>query len=226
MVNYSLKWVAWKMEDPVLIATEGPLNGQQWILKGQLLIGRDGGCDIVIPDRQVSRQHARVTNTGKGILLEDLGSKNGTFVNNQPVSAELKLVEADEIQIALTQTFLFLSSDATLPLSDLPPELGQMFNLRLESASKRVWVRGVELEPPLSAQQFNLLALLVENTGEVVSREALIDAVWEEDTRWVTEQAFDALLRRLRDRLNQIDPDYDYIVTVRGHGLRLQNEPH
>ena len=58
------------------------------------------------------------------------------------------------------------------------------------------------------------------------SREALIEAVWEEDTRWVTEQAFDALLRRLRDRLNQIDPDYDYIVTVRGHGLRLQNEPH
>jgi DNA-binding response OmpR family regulator len=54
----------------------------------------------------------------------------------------------------------------------------------------------------------------------------LIEAVWEEDTRWVTEQAFDALLRRLRDRLNQIDPDYDYIVTVRGHGLRLQNEAH
>ena len=77
-----------------------------------------------------------------------------------------------------------------------------------------------------AAQQFNLLALLVENSGEVVSREALIEAVWEEDTRWVTEQAFDALLRRLRDRLNQIDPDYDYIVTVRGHGLRLQNEPH
>lgn len=214
------------MEDPVLIATEGPLNGQQWILKGPLLIGRDGVCDIVIPDRQVSRQHARITNTGKGILLEDLSSKNGTFVNNQPVSGEQKLVEADEIQIALTQSFLFLSSDATLPLSDLPPELSQVFNLRLDRASKRVWVRGVELDPPLSAQQFHLLALLYENSGEVVSREALIEAVWEADTRWVTEQAFDALLRRLRDRLNQIDPDYDYIVTVRGHGLRLQNEPH
>lgn len=214
------------MEDPVLIANEGPLNGQQWILKGQLLIGRDGVCDIVIPDRQVSRQHARITNTGKGIILEDLGSKNGTFVNNQPLTAEVKLVEADEIQIALTQTFLFLSSDATLPLSDLPPELSQVFNLRLESASKRVWVQGVELDPPLSAQQFNLLAKLYENSGEVVRREDLIEAVWEDDTRWVTEQAFDALLRRLRDRINQIDPDYDYIVTVRGHGLRLQNEPH
>ncbi|HNZ15967.1 MAG TPA: FHA domain-containing protein, partial [Anaerolineaceae bacterium] len=201
------------MEDPVLIANEGPLNGQQWVLKGQILIGRDAACDIVIPDRQVSRQHARISNTGKGIILEDLGSKNGTFVNNKPIFEEVKLAEADEIQIALTQTFLFLSSDATLPLSDLPPELSQVLTLRLEPASKRVWVRGVELDPPLSAQQFNLLALLYENAGEVVSREALIEAVWEEDTRWVTEQAFDALLRRLRDRLNQIDPDYDYIVT-------------
>ena len=214
------------MEDPVLIANEGPLNGQQWVLKGQILIGRDAACDIVIPDRQVSRQHARISNTGKGIILEDLGSKNGTFVNNKPIFEEVKLAEADEIQIALTQTFLFLSSDATLPLSDLPPELSQVLTLRLEPASKRVWVRGVELDPPLSTQQFNLLALLYENAGEVVSREALIEAVWEEDTRWVTEQAFDALLRRLRDRLNQIDPDYDYIVTVRGHGLRLQNEAH
>jgi len=205
------------MEDPVLIANEGPLNGQQWVLKGQILIGRDAACDIVIPDRQVSRQHARISNTGKGIILEDLGSKNGTFVNNKPILEEVKLAEADEIQIALTQTFLFLSSDATLPLSDLPPELSQVLTLRLEPASKRVWVRGVELDPPLSAQQFNLLALLYENAGEVVSREALIEAVWEEDTRWVTEQAFDALLRGLRDRLNQIDPDYDYIVTVRGH---------
>ena len=214
------------MEDPVLIANEGPLNGQQWVLKGQILIGRDAACDIVIPDRQVSRQHARISNTGKGIILEDLGSKNGTFVNNKPIFEEVKLAEADEIQIALTQTFLLLSYEATLPLSDLPPELSQVLTLRLEPASKRVWVRGVELDPPLSAQQFNLLALLYENAGEVVSREALIEAVWEEDTRWVTEQAFDALLRRLRDRLNQIDPDYDYIVTVRGHGLRLQNEAH
>jgi DNA-binding response OmpR family regulator len=50
--------------------------------------------------------------------------------------------------------------------------------------------------------------------------------VWGKETPWVTEQAFDALVRRLRERINQIDPDYDYIVTVRGHGLRLVNNPH
>ncbi|MEL7637619.1 MAG: FHA domain-containing protein [Chloroflexi bacterium] len=215
-----------KMEDAVLIANNGPLNGQQWIIEGTLVIGRDAECDIVIPDRQVSRQHARITKSINGVILEDLGSKNGTFLNNQALSEPVKLIEADEIAIALIQTFLFLSSDATMPLSDLPPELSQVFRLRLDESARRVWVRGVELVPPLSNQQFVLLAYLYARPGEVVSREELIQAVWEDDTRWVSEQAFDALVRRLRERLNQLDLDYDYIVTVRGHGLRFQNEAH
>lgn len=214
------------MEDAVLIANNGPLNGQQWIIEGTLVIGRDAECDIVIPDRQVSRQHARITKSINGVILEDLGSKNGTFLNNQPLSEPVKLIEADEIAVALIQTFLFLSSDATMPLSDLPPELSQVFRLRLDESARRVWVRGVELVPPLSNQQFVLLAYLYARPGEVVSREELIQAVWEDDTRWVSEQAFDALVRRLRERLNQLDLDYDYIVTVRGHGLRFQNEAH
>ena len=213
-------------EDAVLVANNGALNGQQWVLDRNLTIGRDPDCDIVIPDRQVSRHHARVVVSANGILIEDLGSKNGTYLNNQPVSEPAKLIEADEITIAFTQTFLFLSTDATLPLSDLPAEISRMFKLQLDEDSRRVWIRGKELDPPLSNQQFMLLQYLYDRTGEVVSREELINAVWEEDSRWVTEQAFDALVRRLRDRLTQLDSEYDYIVTVRGHGLRFQNESH
>ena len=43
------------MENAVLIANNGPLNGQQWVIDRDLTIGRDVECDIVIPDRQVSR---------------------------------------------------------------------------------------------------------------------------------------------------------------------------
>jgi hypothetical protein len=214
------------MEDPVLIANNSSLDGQQWVITDTLVIGRDASCDVVIPDRQVSRRHAKITKNGAVVMLEDLGSKNGTYLNGQPLTEPRQLVEADEITVAFTQNFLFLSSDATMPLSGIPPELMSAFRLRLDESSKRVWVRGVELDPPLSAQQYSLLALLYQKTGEVVSREDLIDAVWEEDTRWVTEQAFDALVRRLRDRIAQLDSDYDYIVTVRGHGLRFQNDPH
>lgn len=214
------------MEDAVLIANSGPLNGQQWVINKSLIIGRDADCDIVIPDRQVSRHHARINLVGNGVEIEDLGSKNGTFLNNLAVTEPMKLIEADEVTIAFTQTFLFLSSDATLPLSDLPAEISQMFMLRVDEVSRRVWVRGVELDPPLSNQQFLLLAFLYGHANEVVAREDLITAVWGEEERWVTEQAFDALVRRLRERLNALDPEYDYIVTVRGHGLRFQNEAH
>ena len=52
----------------------------------------------------------------------------------------------------------------------------------------------------------------------------LVEDVWgEEDAIGVSEQALDALVRRLRDRLASIDPGHAYVVTVRGHGLRLDN---
>jgi len=46
-------------EFPVLIAQTGPLNGQRWTIKQAMVIGRDAACDVVVPDRQVSRYHAR-----------------------------------------------------------------------------------------------------------------------------------------------------------------------
>jgi hypothetical protein len=214
------------VEFPVIVAHSGPLEGQLWVLSDQITVGREEDCDITIPDRQVSRHHAIFRFTPAGSTVEDLGSKNGTFVNSQRITEPVKLKEGDEIKVSFVQTFLYLSSDATLPLNELPPELQFAFNLRLDQSAKRVWVRGVELDPALSSQQFSLLAKLFDQAGEVVSREVLIQAIWGSEATWVTEQAFDALVRRLRDRLNQIDPGFDYIVTVRGHGLRLENQPH
>jgi len=214
------------MENLIVLADSGPLKGLQWPVNSELIIGREDSCEIVIPDRQISRRHARIYLSTEGVFLEDLGSKNGTYLNSQRIVGSQQLHEGDEIRIAFTQTFLFLSADATLPLTDLPEEFQQAFVLRLDEASRRVWVRGVEIEPPLSAQQFNLLAALYQKAGEVVSRDELINAVWGEEGDWVTEQALDALVRRLRERINQLDPDYEYIVTVRGHGLRLENQPH
>ena len=47
-------------ETPLLIAQGGPLKGQRWPLEKVLLIGREATCDVVIPDRMVSRFHARL----------------------------------------------------------------------------------------------------------------------------------------------------------------------
>ncbi len=223
--NYSRK-EALSLEYPIIIANGGQLDGQQWVLTDHILIGRGEDCDIAVNDRQVSRHHAIFKYNNGVSCIEDLGSKNGTFVNGVKLTGSRQLFEKDEVQIALFQSFIYLESDATLPLTDFPPELQNLLCIRVDEGSKRVWVRGVEVTPAFSAQQFTLLAFLVRKSGEVITRETLIQAVWGDEANWVTEQAFDALVRRLRERLNQMDPGYDYIVTVRGHGLRLENNPH
>jgi hypothetical protein len=214
-------------ELPILVAQKGPLEGQRWLVEEALTIGRDPACDLIINDRQVSRFHARLQKTEQGVLLEDLGSKNGTYWNGERVSDPVILQDGDLILIAMIQHFAFLNSDATMPLEggfllgEKPAE-----GLRVEARSRRVWVNGKEIHPPLSAQQFRLLQALERRRGQVVSRQELIEEVWgEKEAAGVTEQAFDALVRRLRDRLADADPEHAYVITVRGHGLRLENTP-
>jgi hypothetical protein len=209
---------------PLLIAQAGPLEGQRWKISASIVVGRDRDCDIIIPMRQVSRRHSQISPALDGAILEDLGSKNGTYLNGSLVDKPMPLSDGDEIQISLAQDFIYISSDATMPLESLPLEM-QKRRLRVDADARRVWVLDQEVDPPLSASQFNLLQALYNQTGAVVPRTDIIRAVWSSATEGVTEQALDALVRRLRDRLGELDPDWDYIVTVRGHGLRLDNPP-
>ena len=211
---------------PLLIAQSGPLNGERWVIRGPLVVGRDESADIVIPDRKISRQHARFIPTQDGILLEDLGSKNGTHHNGNVLKGSVILHDGDTVQIALAQKFTYLSSDATLPLDFEPPASldSEDKRLNLDPRSRRVVVNGVELNPPLSVAQFTMLELLYQRDGLVVSREELVRSIWsEEEAYGVSDQALDALVRRLRDRLAEVDKLHSYVITVRGHGLRLDN---
>lgn len=209
---------------PLLIAQAGPLEGQRWKIKAPMIVGRERDCDIVIPLRQVSRRHSQISPAPDGAIIEDLGSKNGTYVNGGLVNEPMPLSDGDEIQISLAQDFIYLSSDATMPLESLPLEM-QKRRLRLDADARRVWVLDQELDPSLSASQFNLLQALYKQTGAVIPRTEIIVAVWGSAAEGVSEQALDALVRRLRDRLGELDPNWEYIVTIRGHGLRLDNPP-
>jgi hypothetical protein len=207
---------------PMLIVYEGDMAGQRWMIdRDRTVIGRGTDCDITIPKRQVSRHHAQIERDDVGYLLRDLNSKNGTFVNSKQVlDKPQRLQDEDEIQIALCVKLGFVAADATLPLELTGPNRG----LNLDEAARRVFVNGHELNPPLSVAQYRLLELLFEHAEEVISRDAVVDAVWpKEEATGISEQAIDALVRRLRERLAEADPDHNYIVTVRGHGFRLEN---
>jgi pSer/pThr/pTyr-binding forkhead associated (FHA) protein len=209
-------------ETAMLILREGQGIGTRWgIDRDNLIIGREEDCDIVLPSRQVSRNHARIRRSGGRHILEDLGSKNRTFVNGQELTEPYTLQDGDEIQIALSFKLFFVDAGATAPLFFEERRAG----LRLNKDAKTVWIKGQELDPPLSLAQYRLLELLYENEGKVCSRDEVVQAVWPDAVveEGVSEQAIDALARRLRERLSELDPDHQYIVTVRGHGFKFDN---
>ena len=70
-------------------------------------IGRSSKCDIQIDQESISRNHSKIVNTGKSILVRDLGSTNGTYVNDEPVD-EYVLRDGDLIKIGRT-IFKFLT---------------------------------------------------------------------------------------------------------------------
>jgi pSer/pThr/pTyr-binding forkhead associated (FHA) protein len=210
-------------DKPVLIVTEGPLRGQQWVMHAeQLVIGRGSDCDIVIPERRISREHVRIWREGGRCYVEDLGSKNGTHINAIRLEGARELHEGDEIQIALSVKLKYVGSEATLPLSlDEPAPVSS--GLSLDKHTRQVLVHGSQLDPPLSLYQYRLLELLLDAQGGICTRDDVIEAVWPDVSHeGISEQAIDALVRRLRDRLSEIMPDHQFIVTVRGHGFRLE----
>ena len=211
---------------PILVVQEGQLAGKRWSLnKSEFVVGRGEDCEVVLPDRQVSRRHFRIVRDEDGYSVEDLGSKNGTYVNGAAVRGSVQLQDGDEIQVALSVRLLFVGAEATLPLTQEMLKVAQP-GLRLNKSQRQVWVNGVVLDPPLSLSQYRLLEILWEHKGKIVTREEVIAAVWpESDEAGITEQAIDALVRRLRDRLAEVDRDHEYLVTVRGHGFRLDNRP-
>ena len=210
---------------PTLIMEEGQEAGRSWpVEKEKVIIGRSEDCDVVLVERQVSRHHAQIRRLDSQYVLEDLGSRNGTYVNGREVTEPHILQDGDEIQIALCVRLSFVGAEATVPL--VFERRRKRPGLYLDRERHVVLIGERELNPPLSLAQYRLLELLYDRAGRVCSRDEIVEAVWPEAAEeGVSDQAMDALVRRLRERVGEVDPDHQYIVTVRGHGFRLDRIP-
>ena len=83
----------------VLEIIEGPSAGQQFDIAQPTVIGRDNTADLVIDDSQASRRHARIEPTAHGAIVEDLGSTNGTFINDNELHGRAELSPHDELLV-------------------------------------------------------------------------------------------------------------------------------
>jgi pSer/pThr/pTyr-binding forkhead associated (FHA) protein len=74
-------------------------SGQRLDVDGGLTIGRSGDCDLTLQDTYLSSRHARVANDDGDLSIEDLGSTNGTYVNQELVKGRVRLERGDVVQV-------------------------------------------------------------------------------------------------------------------------------
>ncbi|HOG49928.1 MAG TPA: FHA domain-containing protein, partial [Lentisphaeria bacterium] len=83
----------------LIIQEDYKVTGEFVIPQGESLVGRCVEAALSLDHNGVSRQHCRLHRDGDVVTIEDLNSRNGTFVNAHPVYAPTKLNHLDQIQI-------------------------------------------------------------------------------------------------------------------------------
>jgi pSer/pThr/pTyr-binding forkhead associated (FHA) protein len=105
--------------DSSLVIHEGSAAGSEHPVDGELILGREhGSADLVLDDPGVSRRHARVLPDNGSVIVEDLGSSNGTYVNGQRITGPVELGAGDEVQLGATVLGV---EEGTAPTALMPP---------------------------------------------------------------------------------------------------------
>jgi hypothetical protein len=87
----------------LVVLTPDTEKGHTYPVDGELTLGRGGGCAVRLPaDTFVSQVHARVVERDGDLWVEDVGSTNGTFVNEKRVDVPVKLRRGDKLRVGQT----------------------------------------------------------------------------------------------------------------------------
>jgi len=188
-----------------------PTGREHLLADESITIGRALENDIVITSKRVSREHARVRRQGWRAILEDLGSTNGTFLNDERVLAPTELHDTDRITIG-DVSLIFHDPDITY--RDTPfPEL----EVNVAAGVVRVDRRVVTLAP----KEFALVAYLYQHSSQVCSKDDIGEAVWPEYHEGVYDYQVENLVRRLRSKIEPDPANPQLLLTMRGLGYKL-----
>lgn len=99
---------------PLLVVRHGPNPNQEYpLVLSSNIIGREPINDVVFPDPEVSRRHARIVSQNNNYYIEDLGSTNGTFVNGRRISIVTRLSNGDIIDLGESIRLTFVLEQQT-----------------------------------------------------------------------------------------------------------------
>ncbi len=209
-------------------------NGHVWLPVGtsfylsvdEFGIGRSLNNALCINSQSVSRSHAKiVTCTDQSFELHDTGGANGTFLNGHKLESHesCKLQQSGEIQLAGIFHIKFTDFGATrISLDTLT-----LYGLTLSHVDHHIWMQGGDPADrfKLSKGEYKFLSTLMESYPDHVTHGELASQLWgwrpenADDDKRARDALFN-VVKRLRERLAQIDMEHEYIETVRKWGER------
>lgn len=174
---------------PYLDAVTGPAMGRRYTLDlPQYVLGRHPDCNIVLESGSVSRQHAKISKNGAGFHLEDLNSRNGTFVNGKLIAEATKLVDGDSIRICDIE--LTYHDDGSLSEMRFGASDGSSLGVMMiddrddepvmRSVTAKLDVRGSQFGAQVNASAESKLSAVLEimkNLGKAVGLDAVLPKV-------------------------------------------------
>ncbi|MCL2011469.1 MAG: FHA domain-containing protein [Cystobacterineae bacterium] len=161
----------------VIYHTDG--TEEEWEVVGQLTLGRLDGNDIVLTEEGVSRRHARFFLEGEELWVEDLGSANGTLVNEEVISSPVCLEDKAQVVIGDCEIVVRLDKPAekeenTQPKAVVISQEDTMGPLRLDAISKKQAVL-ICVGKPAEGKRFELVGTSV--VGRMAGCEIQIEDV-------------------------------------------------
>jgi len=148
---------------------EGEDAGREFDLAGeQVIVGRDRECHVAVSGTRVSRRHARLTRQGRGYAIEDLGSRNHTYVNGDEVRGTVPLRDGDQIKVGEVLLAYRSSLPQAVELADQSANVLSTLNVRAGA----VLVRKANAEAKLRA-----MLRITEALGRTLDLDALMPTV-------------------------------------------------
>jgi len=192
--------------DPYLIL--GDADGERFtIAEGEAQVGRAQGNNLQLADDSVSRHHARLIRNGPIVFIDDLGSSNGTFVNDHRITERVRLNDGDSVGFAdISAVFRSAQEAAPSPDSPLAPTDSSRRKLPPDAA-----LEGVGLPPVLLDQAETVIGRGVDNDvvlddPAVSSHHASIRRTGEDFVLTDLESANGTYVNRERVQVRSLQP--------------------
>lgn len=165
-----------------------------------LLVGRSADCDVKVKDRFVSRKHLKITRKGMKIFIKDLNSRNGTFVNGEPIHPCVEVELPEGVPVVIGMTALCFGEGYAEGIQDF---IGSIDGSGLETEEPE----GLPEDRPMTAQRNMDLMLKV---SELLNRSTDIHDTLKE----ILDCVFDLLVRIDRAAIILLDPEMGKIKEV------------